>query len=124
MGQPLDLVRLSWARANIAFGLGDLRAAEEIFDQVRQEFAARGMAYDAAVVCLDLSLLYHQEGRTAELKQLTGELVTIFEGQEIHREAIGAFYLFQKASLEERLTVDIITRLADVLRRYRPGNGV
>ncbi len=124
LGQPLDLVRLSWARANIALGLGDLRAAEETFDQVRQEFAARGMAYDAALVCLDLSLLYHQERRTAELKQLTGELVAIFEGEEIHREAIGAFYLFQKASLEERLTVDIITRLADVLRRYRPGNGM
>lgn len=122
--QPLDLVRLNWSRANIALGLGNLRAAEETFDQVRREFAARGMGYDVALVSLDLALLYHQESRAAELKQLTGELVTIFEAQEIHREAIGAFYLFQKASLEERLTADIITRLADVLRRHRPGNGM
>lgn len=124
LGQPLDLVRLSWARANIALGLGDVRTAEETFDQVRREFAARGMSYDVALVSLDLALLYHQEGRSAELKQLTGELLTVFEAKEIHREAIGAFYLFQKATLEERLTADIITRLADVLRRYRPGNGV
>ena len=124
LGQPLDLVRLSWARANIALGLGDLRTAEETFDQVRREFAARGMSYDVALVSLDLALLYHQEGRAAELKRLTSELLTIFEAQEIHREALGAFYLFQTASLEERLTVDIITRLAEVLRRYRPGNGV
>ena len=124
LGQPLDLVRLNWVRANIALGLGNLRAAEETFDQVRREFAARGMSYDVALVSLDLALLCHQEGRSAELKRLTSELLTIFEAKEIHREAIGAFYLFQKASLEERLTADIITRLADVLRRYRPGNGV
>ena len=123
-GQPLDVVRLSWVRANIASGLGNLRAAEETFDQVRREFAARGMSYDIALVSLDLALLYHQEGRSAELKRLAGELLTVFEAKEIHREALGAFYLFQKASLEERLTADIITRLADVLRRCRPGNGV
>jgi tetratricopeptide (TPR) repeat protein len=122
--QPLNLVRLHWTEGKIAFGLSRVTDAESSFQEVRREFAARGMSYDVALVSLDLALLFHQEGRAAELKRLTGELLTIFEAQDIHREALGAFYLFQKASLEERLTADIITRLAGVLRRYRPGNGV
>lgn len=124
LGKPLNLVRLRWTEGKISFGRSVLAEAESAFQEVRQEFTARGMGYDAALVSLDLALLYHREGRTAELKQLAGDLVAIFEAHEIHREAVGAFYLFQKASLEERLTADIITRLADLLRRNRPGNGV
>jgi len=43
VGQPLDFVRLVWARAKIAFGLGHTEAAEGLFNETRRELAARGI---------------------------------------------------------------------------------
>lgn len=121
LDQPLNLVRLCWTEGKIARGLGRLGGAAAIFREVQGEFASRGMAYDAGLVSLDLALLYLQEGRTSELKQLARELVTLFESRDVHREALSAVHLFQRACEEERLTADLVTYLADLLRRRRPG---
>ncbi|HEX7186552.1 MAG TPA: hypothetical protein VF756_32330 [Thermoanaerobaculia bacterium] len=123
LDQPLNFVRLRWAEGNIARGLGRLGDAANGFREVQNEFTSRGMAYDAGLVSLDLALLYLQEGRTSELKQLARELVTLFESRDVHREALSAVYLFQRACEEERLTVDLVSYLSELLRRRRPGNG-
>jgi hypothetical protein len=78
------------------------------------------MSYDAALVSLDLSLVYLGEGKLSELKQLAGDLVLLFESRDVHREALGALYLFQKACEEERLTEQTVSRLAELLRRGQP----
>src|SRR5438270_479348 len=53
LGNPLDLVRLRWAEGRIATGLGRTEAAIQLFQELRQEFAVRGIAYDAALVTLE-----------------------------------------------------------------------
>ena len=57
-GRPLDRLRLQWTEGKVAFGLGRLREAEILFRQVQAEFLARGMGYDAALVSLDLAILF------------------------------------------------------------------
>lgn len=124
IAQPLDLVRLRWAEGNIALGFGRLGPAEAAFLEVRQEFLERRMGYDAALVSLDLARLYAQEGCKDELKRLARELMPIFEARDVHREAIVALLMFQRACEEDRLTVEMIQEIAGYLRRERRGNGI
>lgn len=119
--QPLDLVRLHWAEGSIAFGLGRLGPAEAAFQEVRREFLERQMGYDAALVSLDLGLLYAQERCTQELRRLALELMPVFESREVHREAVAALLMFQHACDEEGVTVQLIRHLAAFLRRERRG---
>jgi tetratricopeptide (TPR) repeat protein len=117
--QPLDLVRLRWAEGLIDLGLGRLGPAEAAFREVRGEFLQRQMGYDAALVSLDLARLYAQEGCVEDLKRLASDLMPIFESRDVHREAILALLMFQRACEEERLTVDLVRQFSAYLRRER-----
>jgi len=119
--QPLDLIRLRWAEGLIDLGLGRLGPAEAAFREVREEFLAREMGYDAALVSLDLARLFAQEGCVDDLKRLASELMPIFEARDVHREAIVTLLLFQRACEEERVTVDLVRKFAASLRRDRRG---
>ena len=121
--QPLDLIRLRWSEGLIDLGLGRRGPAEAAFREVQQEFLERRMGYDAALVSLDLARLYAQEGCVEELKRLAAELMSVFESRDVHREALVALLMFQKACEEERLTVDLVREIALYLRRERRGNG-
>jgi len=121
--QPLDLLRLRWLEGLLDLGLGRLGPAEAAFREVQQEFLERRMGYDAALVSLDLARLYAQEGCVDELKRLATELMPVFESRDVHREAIVALMMFQRACEEERLTVELVRELAMYLRRERRGNG-
>jgi tetratricopeptide (TPR) repeat protein len=118
--EPLNLVRMRWAQAKIALGRGRVDEADSAFGEVQAAFLERGMAYDAALVSLDLSLVYLRQRKLADLKKLSSDLVLLFESRDVQREALGALYLFQKACEEERLTEQAINRLAERLRRDRP----
>lgn len=120
LGEPVNELRLRWTEGNVALGLGRIEEADSIFCEVQAAFFGQGMAYDAALVSLDLSLVYLRQGNLADLKKLAGALVLLFESRDVHREALGALYLFQKACEEERLTEQAIKRLAERLRRDRP----
>jgi tetratricopeptide (TPR) repeat protein len=120
LGNDLDLLRLRWAEGRIALGLAERRPAVEAFKEVQQGFLERDLGYDAALVSLDLAILYAQEGRVAELKQLALDILPVFSSREVHREAMAALLLFQHACDEERLTVELARQLAALLERERP----
>jgi tetratricopeptide (TPR) repeat protein len=115
--RSLDRVRLRWTEGFIAFGLGRLDEAEAAYREVQRDFLEHRVLYSVALVSLDLALLMSRQGRTEELKRLAAELMTIFSAQEVHREAMAALVLFQRACEEERVTTELIARLAALLRR-------
>lgn len=119
LGNPLDLVRLRWAEGRIEMGLGRRGPAEAAFREVQREFFERRMGYDAALVSLDLAILYAEEGATAAIKQLAVEILPAFESREVHREAFAALIMFQQAAEEERMTVALARNLAAFLGRER-----
>jgi tetratricopeptide (TPR) repeat protein len=119
LGNPLDLVRLRWVEGRIAFGSGEVAVAEAAFREVQSEFFERHMGYDAALVSLDLAVLYAEGGRVAELKSLAVEIMPVFESREVNREAMAALLMFQHAAQEERLTADLARQLAAFLKRER-----
>ena len=122
--QPLDLVRLRWIEGLIDLGRGRLGPAEAAFREVQREFLERQMGYDAALVSLDLARLLAQEGCTEDLKRLAAEMMPVFQSRDVHREAILALMMFQRACEEERLTVDLVRQISDYLRKERRGNGL
>lgn len=115
IARPLDLVRLRWAEARIAAARNDARTAEVGLHEVRAHFLQRGMAYDAALVSLDLALIFARQHRTAEIKELARELIPVFESQNVRREVLMSLALFQQACDEERLTSDLIQQLSQLL---------
>jgi tetratricopeptide (TPR) repeat protein len=118
-GQPLDLLRLHWAEGKVALGMGRLPEAEAAFREVQEDFLARSMGYDAALVSLDLAVLLARERRTGDLKRLASEMLQVFESRDVHREAVAALILFRNACEEERLSVELAGQLAATLRRER-----
>jgi len=65
LGNQLDLVRLRWVEARVDAARGRIAEALAGFEQVRREFTTRGIAYDTALVTLELAALLLDQRRTA-----------------------------------------------------------
>lgn len=124
LSNPLDLRRLRWAEARIAAGLGHAETAIQLFGIVRQEFAEQGIAYDAALVTLDLTALLAKEGCTTEVKRLSVEMVAIFRAQDVPREALAALLFFEKAAERELATATLARETAAFLEKLRSDPGL
>ncbi len=110
LGHRLDLVRLSWLEGRIAFHRGDVRHAEERWNEARAAFVERRVAYDAALVSLELAGLLARQSRWAELHRLVEEMVPIFRSRSLHREVQTALMLFRDAVRDEAAGVAELAR--------------
>lgn len=119
IGNGLDLVRVVWLESRIFVGLGKREEAIASLEQVRSEFTAREIAYDAALVSLESAILYLEDGRTSEVRILARRMLWIFRAQGVHREALAALKLFCEAAEREQATVNLARRVADYLERAR-----
>jgi tetratricopeptide (TPR) repeat protein len=113
----MDLVSLRWKEGQILQGLGHEPRAEAAFLEVRKGFIELEIAYEAAFVSLDLAALYLGQGRTAEIRQLVGEVVPIFQSRDVHRDALAAVLLLQRAVEMETITLKTVEEVAEVIRR-------
>ncbi|HEX6862223.1 MAG TPA: hypothetical protein VF414_05360, partial [Thermoanaerobaculia bacterium] len=119
MGNALDLVRVVWLEGRVAAGLGRRDEAVLAFEQAQRDFTAREIAYDAALVSLDLAVLHLEEGRTREVRSLARQMMWIFTSQKIHREALAALRLFCEAAEREQATAALARQVADYLEKAR-----
>jgi len=117
LNNALDLMHLVWLRAKVDAGLGRPQEAEAAFEQVRQNFLSHGIAYDTALVTLELALLLLEQGRTAEVKTIAAELLPLFEAQKVTRESLATVKLFCDAARREKLTAEVAERCLKDLRR-------
>lgn len=119
LGNPMDLLRLRWTEGRIFAGQGQTRQAIETFQRLRQDFAGRGIAYDAALVTLELTALHAKEGQFEEVKELSLEMAEIFRAHDVHREGLAALLFFQKAAERERATAKLAREIAAFLEKLR-----
>jgi hypothetical protein len=77
------------------------------------------MAFDTALVSLELAALHAEEGRTAEVKELARGIVHVFKAQEVHREALAAALVFRRAAVRERATARLAREVAAFLDKAR-----
>jgi tetratricopeptide (TPR) repeat protein len=104
-------LRKRWLLGRIALRRGDLGEAEAAFLEVRAGFLDQGIGYDAAMVSLELALVYLRQSRTAELRNLAEEMHAVFAAEDVHREALAALLLFQEAVRTEALTAELIEEM-------------
>jgi tetratricopeptide (TPR) repeat protein len=119
LNNELDLVRLHWVEGRLEAGLDRAEEALAKFEGVRQDFLARAIAYDAALVTMEMAVLHLEAGRAAEVKTLAREMAPIFEAQEVHREALAALLLFRKAVEQDAATAALARRVVKYLYRAR-----
>jgi transcriptional regulator with XRE-family HTH domain len=117
LGKELDRVRLKWAEARIAVGLGRIQQGIDLYTQVRAEFVSREIWFDAALVTLELAVVFLQEGRSDMVKTLAAHLAPIFNHNGVHREALAALALFRKAADQEKVTLELAQSLVSYLRK-------
>jgi hypothetical protein len=82
-------------------------------------FIEAEIGYNAALVALDLAGLYLETGRAAEARDLAVEMVPIFAVRDVHREALAALAIAQKAMDQGAATLAMIQEVASFLRRAR-----
>jgi tetratricopeptide (TPR) repeat protein len=119
VGRRCDSMRLRWMQGTIAAILGRPEEAEEIFLELIEAFTEDRVAYDVALVSLELSALYARQGRTADVKRLAAEMLPIFQSCEVHREALAALIVFQKAAEMEQLSVGLVEEVTTFLQRVQ-----
>jgi tetratricopeptide (TPR) repeat protein len=112
-------LHLSWLHGKIGLGLEDYASAEEAFLSAQRGFMSEGFGYDAALVSLDLALLYLRQRRTQELRELVETAVPIFASQDIHREAAAALVLFQDAVRHDAITATLVEEVVRYLKVAR-----
>ncbi|HEV8577891.1 MAG TPA: helix-turn-helix transcriptional regulator [Thermoanaerobaculia bacterium] len=120
----LDLWRVMWLTGKVDSGAGRIAEARAAFEQVRRAFTERAMAYDCALVTLDLAALLLEQGQTSEVRRLAAEMLWIFKAQGIHREALAALDLFRKAAEKEEATAEQARQVIAYLLRARKDPGL
>lgn len=115
----MDLIRVSWLTARIAAGQGRTEDAVAGLEAVRGDFTSRQLPYDAALVSLDLAMLWLKTGHSAQVKKLTVAMRWVFQEKGIEREALAALKLFADAVQQETITVDLTQHVIEEIARAR-----
>jgi tetratricopeptide (TPR) repeat protein len=124
LGNALDLVRVKWLEGRLGAALGRRKEAKALFEEVKEEFTTRNIAYDAALVSLELAVLWLEEGRTGEVKELAEQMLWIFESQKVHKEALAALTLFREAAGREAATLELTRRVLGYLEKAQGAPGL
>ncbi len=116
---PWSRLRLHWLEGRILHGLGEDCEAERRLVEARDGFLAAGNDFNAALVSLDLAVLYLEQGRGGELKELAAGMGQAFGARQVQREEMAALLLFQQAVAAERVTAHAVRRLRGYLEHSR-----
>ncbi len=111
-GSRLVRHQLQWVEALTRSGNGNLRGAELLLKSAQSGFAAISEADYAAVVSLDLAMLYGQQNRHREAVAVASLAIPAFQALRLDKEAVVALDVLTQA-----IQADVIPN--DVLRQAR-----
>ena len=117
LGNELDSVRSHWLQGRCWAGLGRRDEALAVLSEVRGYFRAEEIAYDFALVSLEVAVLHLEQGRTRLVRELAEEMLWIFKSQKVHKEALAALALFRRAAGKEQARAEWTRRLIKYLYR-------
>ncbi len=121
LGDPTNATLLRWAEGKVAAVLGEEETALVHLGAARAAYNARVLAYDGALVGLDIAEIHLSCGDTTEVKRLAEEMAAVFSARDVAREAARAVAMFAGAAVTEALTLEIIARTRAVLLRTGRG---
>jgi tetratricopeptide (TPR) repeat protein len=112
LGDRAILLRLAWLQGRLHRHGGDVAAAEASYREAIAGFAELELPYEVARISLDLAGLMTEQTRVSELKKLAAEMLALFRGLGVAREAIAVWMLFKQATEAETLTLAMIEKFA------------
>lgn len=118
-GSSTDHLRVRWCEGRIARALGPAGEAERAFHEVREGFIREGIGYDAALASLDLALVYAEQGRTREVRELAVQMLPLFDCRDLPAGTLAALRLFCQAVRQEEISSQRIAEARRDVRRAR-----
>jgi tetratricopeptide (TPR) repeat protein len=98
---PLILLRGTWQEGRILKEIGHLHNAEAALLRALQGFQQEGIAYEAALICLDLADLYWESGKVDKLREILTEALPIFRSVRASQETLATLFRLQQAAQPE-----------------------
>jgi tetratricopeptide (TPR) repeat protein len=107
-GERFEQLRRLWLEGRIAIQLEEDERAEESLQQVREGYREADIAFDVALVSLDLATLWLRQGRTNEIEEILDETIAIFRARNLQREALGALLMLRRAFETDQATAALL----------------
>lgn len=112
---PLNLAKVRWIEGLLWAGLGNDEAAEHALEKAGPVFLCKEKYFDAALVSLDLALVWLRQGKAEAVADIARDLAQTFEVLDIPREALVALHYLQEACRFQRLTAETVHRVKSFL---------
>jgi tetratricopeptide (TPR) repeat protein len=112
-------LRLHWLQARIAHGLKKFAEAVEILRITREEYRARDLCQEFALVTIDLAEADVRQGEFATALRLLAETTPTLASGNLHQNGLAAWLLFEQSLKDRRgLGAEALAPLFDNVRLY------
>lgn len=122
--RSLPRYQLYWIEGLILLKLGSGRRGERLLHRAQAGFLEIGACFETALIGLDISEIYRDEGRWGELEELASETFRQFEALSADAEAIAALKLWKEAIKGEKLEDKLLSEVGATLAARMRGNVV
>ncbi|HEV2846546.1 MAG TPA: tetratricopeptide repeat protein [Thermoanaerobaculia bacterium] len=121
----LILLRAAWQEGQLLRDLGHLRAAEAALLRSRKGYMERELAYEVALVSLDLATVYVKLGLVKEVQETAASTVPIFRSLRVELETLAALLHLQQVADQEQQALELIRSLTARIQPLsrKPGEG-
>ncbi len=113
----VNTIKLRWLQGQIAAGLEKWTSAEIALLEVKDEFEKIDMGYHAALVSLEIALVWMRQNRLAQTEKSVKEAARVFLTLGIPRETLGAVQILNEARERKMMTVTFLDSVVKYLHR-------
>ena len=113
----VNQLKALWVKGRIDLGLGELERAEQALVESKTGFEAAGLGFAAALVSLELSLVWLRQNRPEQAWELVKEARKVFQGLQVHREVLAAVMILQRSIQLGKATLGLVESVVQFARQ-------